>query len=31
VDVVTEQSLNVHVRPYVLPDLKTIYEKWKER
>jgi predicted nucleotidyltransferase len=27
VDVVTEQSLNVHVRPYVLPDLKTIYEK----
>jgi predicted nucleotidyltransferase len=27
VDVVTEQSLNVRVRPYVLPDLKTIYEK----
>lgn len=27
VDVVTEQSLNIHVRPYVLPDLKTIYEK----
>ena len=27
VDVVTEQSLNEHVRPYVLPDLKTIYEK----
>jgi predicted nucleotidyltransferase len=27
VDVVTERSLNEHVRPYVLPDLKTIYEK----
>ncbi|MBI4085944.1 MAG: nucleotidyltransferase family protein [Candidatus Liptonbacteria bacterium] len=27
VDLVTEQSLNKHVRPYVLPDLKTIYEK----
>ena len=27
VDVVTEQSLNKHVRPYVMPDLKTIYEK----
>jgi predicted nucleotidyltransferase len=27
VDLVTEASLNKHVRPYVLPDLKTIYEK----
>lgn len=27
VDLVTEQSLNKHVRPHVLPDLKTIYEK----
>jgi hypothetical protein len=27
VDVVTEQSLNERVRPYVLPDLRTIYEK----
>jgi uncharacterized protein len=27
VDLVTEQSLNKHVRPYVLPTLKTIYEK----
>ena len=27
VDVVTEQSLNKYVRPYVLPDLKIIYEK----
>ena len=27
VDLVTEQSLNKRVRPYVLPDLKTIYEK----
>lgn len=27
VDLVTEQSLNKYVRPYVLPDLKTIYEK----
>lgn len=27
VDLVTEQSLNKHVRPYVLPDLKIIYEK----
>lgn len=27
VDLVTEQSLNKHVRPYVLADLKTIYEK----
>ena len=27
VDLVTEQSLNKHIRPYVLPDLKTIYEK----
>lgn len=27
VDVVTEQSLNKFVRPYVLADLKTIYEK----
>ena len=27
VDVVTERSLDEHVRPYVLPDLKTIYEK----
>jgi hypothetical protein len=27
VDVVTEQSLNERLRPYVLPDLKTIYEE----
>lgn len=27
VDLVTEQSLNKHVRPYVLPNLRTIYEK----
>ena len=27
VDLVTEQSLNRHVRPYVTPDLTTIYEK----
>ena len=27
VDLVTEQSLNKYVRPYVLSDLKTIYEK----
>ncbi len=27
VDVVTEKSLNKFVRPYVLPELKTIYEK----
>ena len=27
VDLVTEQSLNKHVRLYVLPTLKTIYEK----
>ncbi len=27
VDLVTEQSLNEHVRPHVLPDLTTIYEK----
>jgi predicted nucleotidyltransferase len=27
VDLVTEQSLNKHVRPHILPDLKTIYEK----
>jgi uncharacterized protein len=27
VDLVTEGSLNKHLRPYVLPDLKTIYEK----
>lgn len=27
VDLVTEQSLNKHVRPHVLPDLKTIYKK----
>ena len=27
VDVVTEQSLNKFVRPYVIPELKTIYEK----
>jgi hypothetical protein len=27
VDLVTEQSLNKHVRPYVLPDLKTIYDQ----
>jgi hypothetical protein len=27
VDLVTEQSLNKYVRPYVLPDLKTIHEE----
>jgi predicted nucleotidyltransferase len=27
VDLVTDQSLNRRVRPYVLPDLTTIYEK----
>lgn len=27
VELVTEQSLNKYVRPYVLPTLKTIYEK----
>jgi hypothetical protein len=27
VDLVTEQSLNKRVRPHVLPDLTTIYEK----
>ena len=27
IDLVTEQSLNQHVRPYIMPDLKTIYEK----
>ena len=27
VDLVTEQGLNKYVRPHVLPDLKTIYEK----
>jgi len=27
VDLVTEQSLNERVRPHVMPDLKTIYEK----
>ena len=27
VDLVTEGSLNKHVRPYVLPDLKVIYEE----
>jgi hypothetical protein len=27
VDVVTEQSLNERVRPFVMPDLTTIYEK----
>lgn len=27
VDLVTDQSLNRHVRPYVTSDLATIYEK----
>lgn len=27
IDLVTEQSLDRHVRPYVLPDLKTIHEE----
>lgn len=27
VDVVTEQSLNKFVKPYVLPEVKVIYEK----
>ena len=27
VDLVTEKSLNKFVRPYVIPELKTIYEK----
>ncbi len=26
VDVVTENSINKHVRPYIIHDLKTIYE-----
>ena len=26
IDLVTENSLNKFVRPYILPDLKTIYE-----
>ena len=26
VDLVTNKSLNRHIRPYVLPELKTIYE-----
>jgi len=26
VDVVTEKSLNTFIRPYILPDLKVIYE-----
>ena len=26
VDLVTERALNKHVRPYILKDLKTIYE-----
>lgn len=30
VDLVTEQSLNKYVRPYVLPNLKTIYEERKK-
>jgi hypothetical protein len=28
VDVVTENSLNRFVRPFVMPEVKTIYEKW---
>ncbi len=27
IDLVTEKSLNKFVRPYIIPDLKTIYEK----
>ena len=27
VDLVTEKSLNKFVRPYIMPELKTIYEK----
>jgi len=27
VDLVTEDALNKHVRPYVLPELKVIYEE----
>ncbi len=26
VDLVTDKSLNKYIRPYILPDLKTIYE-----
>ena len=28
VDLVTEKSLNRFIKPYVLPELKTIYEGW---
>ena len=28
VDVVTEKSLNKSVKPYILPEIKMIYEKW---
>lgn len=27
VDVVTEKSLNKHVKPYIIPEIQTIYEK----
>ena len=27
VDVVTEKSLNKHIKPYITPDIKTIYEE----
>ena len=27
VDIVTDKSINKHIKPYILSDLKTIYEK----
>ena len=27
IDIVTEKSINKHIKPYILSDLKTIYEK----
>lgn len=27
IDIVTDKSINKHIKPYILPDLKTIYEK----
>lgn len=27
VDLITEKSLNKHIKPYVLPEIKTVYEK----
>ena len=28
VDLVTEKSLNKFIKPYIIPELKTIYEEW---